>query len=46
MPQPGYGITRAGTAAQIADYLEEVFEATGSRDGFVLGHSQCGPRDV
>jgi FMN-dependent oxidoreductase (nitrilotriacetate monooxygenase family) len=42
----GYGITRAGTAAQIADYLEEMFEATGSRGGFMLGHSQCGPRDL
>jgi alkanesulfonate monooxygenase SsuD/methylene tetrahydromethanopterin reductase-like flavin-dependent oxidoreductase (luciferase family) len=40
----GYGITRTGTAAQIADYLEETFEATGSRGGFMLGHSQCGPR--
>jgi hypothetical protein len=25
--------------------LEEIFEATGSRGGFMLGHSQCGPRD-
>jgi len=42
----GYGITRTGTAAQIADYLEETFEATGSRGGFMLGHSQAGSRDV
>jgi alkanesulfonate monooxygenase SsuD/methylene tetrahydromethanopterin reductase-like flavin-dependent oxidoreductase (luciferase family) len=42
----GYGITRAGTAVQIADYLEEIFEATDSRGGFMLGHSQCGPRDL
>jgi alkanesulfonate monooxygenase SsuD/methylene tetrahydromethanopterin reductase-like flavin-dependent oxidoreductase (luciferase family) len=42
----GYAITRAGTAAQIADYLEEMFEATGSRGGFMLTHSQCGPRDL
>src|SRR5580704_13429792 len=42
----GYGITRTGTAAQIADYLEETFEATGSRGGFMLTHSQCGPRDL
>jgi hypothetical protein len=27
------------------DSLEEIFEATGSRGGFMLGHSQCGPRD-
>jgi len=26
--------------------LEEMFEGTGSRDGFMLGHSQCGPRDL
>jgi FMN-dependent oxidoreductase (nitrilotriacetate monooxygenase family) len=29
----------AGTAAQIADTLEEAFEATGSRGGFMLGHT-------
>src|SRR5882672_5665160 len=31
-----YERTIAGTAAQVADYLEEVFEATGSRGGFML----------
>lgn len=36
----GYGSTVAGTASQVADYLEEVFEATGSRGGFMIGHSQ------
>jgi FMN-dependent oxidoreductase (nitrilotriacetate monooxygenase family) len=36
----GYGSTVAGTATQVADYLEEVFEATGSRGGFMIGHSQ------
>jgi len=40
----GYATTQAGTAGQIADYLEEIFEATDSRGGFMLGHSQCGPR--
>jgi FMN-dependent oxidoreductase (nitrilotriacetate monooxygenase family) len=40
----GYANTRTGTAAQIADRLEEVFEATGSRGGFMLSHSQGGPR--
>ena len=35
----GYGNTRAGTAAQIADIFEEEFEATGSRGGFMIGHS-------
>ena len=40
----GYASTKAGTAAQIADHLEEMFEATGSRGGFMLGHSQAGHR--
>jgi alkanesulfonate monooxygenase SsuD/methylene tetrahydromethanopterin reductase-like flavin-dependent oxidoreductase (luciferase family) len=40
----GYASTKAGTAAQIADYLEEMFEGTGSRGGFMLGHSQAGDR--
>ncbi|MDB5415598.1 MAG: flavin-dependent alkanal monooxygenase [Rubritepida sp.] len=40
----GYASTRTGTASQVADRLEEVFEATGSRGGFMLGHSQGGPR--
>src|ERR1043166_4411972 len=40
----GYATTQAGTAGQIADYLEEIFEATDSRGGLMLGHSQCGPR--
>jgi FMN-dependent oxidoreductase (nitrilotriacetate monooxygenase family) len=40
----GYASTTAGTAAQIADYLEEMFDATGSRGGFMLGHSQAGHR--
>lgn len=42
----GYASTRAGTAARIADYLEETFEGTGSRGGFMLGHSQAGHRAV
>jgi hypothetical protein len=40
----GYASTRAGTAAEIADYLEEMFEGTGSRGGFMLTHSQAGDR--
>ncbi len=36
----GYGATMAGTAAQIADHLEERFEASGSRGGFMIRHSQ------
>jgi hypothetical protein len=36
----------AGSAAQVADRLEEVFEATGSRGGFMLSISQTAPRAV
>ncbi len=36
----------AGTAAQIADRLEEAFEATGSRGGFMLGHTACLMEDL
>ena len=42
----GYASTIAGTATQVADYLEEIFEATGSRGGFMLGHSQAGHRTL
>jgi alkanesulfonate monooxygenase SsuD/methylene tetrahydromethanopterin reductase-like flavin-dependent oxidoreductase (luciferase family) len=35
----GYENTVAGTPAQIADHLEEAFEATGSRGGFMLGQA-------
>ena len=41
-----YGTTMPGTAAQIADYLEETFEATGSRGGFMIRHSQAEQIDV
>jgi FMN-dependent oxidoreductase (nitrilotriacetate monooxygenase family) len=34
-----YENTIAGTPAQIADHLEEAFEATGSRGGFMIGQS-------
>jgi alkanesulfonate monooxygenase SsuD/methylene tetrahydromethanopterin reductase-like flavin-dependent oxidoreductase (luciferase family) len=34
-----YGTTLAGTASEVADVLEERFEATGSRGGFMLGHT-------
>ena len=42
----GYETTIAGTAAQMADHLEEVFEATGSRGGFMLGHTVSFPPDL
>jgi FMN-dependent oxidoreductase (nitrilotriacetate monooxygenase family) len=38
--------TIAGTAAQLADRLEEAFEATGSRGGFMLGHIVSLPGDL
>jgi FMN-dependent oxidoreductase (nitrilotriacetate monooxygenase family) len=41
----GYDKTLAGTAAQIADHLEEEFEATGSRGGFMVEHPMTTPRD-
>lgn len=41
----GYDKVIAGTAAQIADRLEEEFEATGSRGGFMIEHPMTTPRD-
>jgi len=41
-----YERTVAGTASQVADHLEEVFEATGSRGGFMLGHVVSMPGDL
>jgi long-chain alkane monooxygenase len=41
-----YTRTIAGTAAQVADYLEERFEATGERGGFMLGHVVSMPHDL
>jgi FMN-dependent oxidoreductase (nitrilotriacetate monooxygenase family) len=42
----GYNHTVVGTAAQVADRLEEEFEATGSRGGFMIAHPQATPRDL
>jgi FMN-dependent oxidoreductase (nitrilotriacetate monooxygenase family) len=42
----GYATTIPGTPMRIADHLEETFEATGSRGGFMLGQSQAGHRGV
>ena len=42
----GWDTTIAGAAAQMADRLEEVFEATGSRGGFMLGHIVSLPGDL
>jgi FMN-dependent oxidoreductase (nitrilotriacetate monooxygenase family) len=41
-----YTRTIAGTAAQVADRLEEAFEATGERGGFMLGHVVSMPGDL
>ena len=38
--------TIAGTPAQLADHLEECFEATGSRGGFMFGHIVTLPSDL
>jgi long-chain alkane monooxygenase len=35
----------AGTAVQVADLLEEEFEATGSRGGYMVAHPTAMPRD-
>ena len=42
----GYTTTIAGSPAQLADTLEEAFEATGSRGGFMLGHIVTLPNDL
>ncbi len=42
----GYDTTIAGSAVEMADLLEEKFEATGSRGGFMLGHVVSTPLDL
>jgi alkanesulfonate monooxygenase SsuD/methylene tetrahydromethanopterin reductase-like flavin-dependent oxidoreductase (luciferase family) len=42
----GYDRTLAGTASQVADRLEMVFDATGGRGGFMLGHVVSMPYDL
>jgi FMN-dependent oxidoreductase (nitrilotriacetate monooxygenase family) len=41
MAATSYGTTVAGTADKLADQLEERFEGSGSRGGFMLRHSQA-----
>jgi FMN-dependent oxidoreductase (nitrilotriacetate monooxygenase family) len=41
-----YDTTIAGATGQIADLLEEKFEATGSRGGFMFGHIVSLPDDL
>ena len=38
--------TIAGSPTQVADILEEAFEATGARGGFMLGHTVSMPADL
>jgi len=42
----GYAHTIAGSAEEVADKFEEIFEATGSRGGFMIAHPQSTPRDL
>src|SRR5882757_7112809 len=41
-----YDHTIAGTPKQVADYLEEQFEATGCRGGFMIAHPMSTPGDL
>jgi FMN-dependent oxidoreductase (nitrilotriacetate monooxygenase family) len=42
----GYEHTFAGSAEQVADHLEEEFEASDCRGGFMIAHPQATPRDL
>ena len=42
----GYATAVAGTASQVADTLEELFEGTGERGGFMISLSQAAPRQI
>jgi FMN-dependent oxidoreductase (nitrilotriacetate monooxygenase family) len=42
----GYDRADAGTPAQIADMLEEQFDGTGCRGGFMFSHPYTTPRDM
>lgn len=42
----GYDRAVAGTAEQLADFMEEEFEATGCRGGFMISHPYTTPRDM
>ncbi|MEX0954832.1 MAG: NtaA/DmoA family FMN-dependent monooxygenase [Rhizobiaceae bacterium] len=41
-----YDHTFAGSAEEVADYLEEVFVETGERGGFMIAHPPKSPRDL
>jgi alkanesulfonate monooxygenase SsuD/methylene tetrahydromethanopterin reductase-like flavin-dependent oxidoreductase (luciferase family) len=42
----GYDHTVAGSYTEVADALEEMFEASGERGGFMVAHPQVTPRDL
>jgi FMN-dependent oxidoreductase (nitrilotriacetate monooxygenase family) len=42
----GYERVVAGTPAQVADFLEEHFDGSGSRGGFMISHPHVSPRDL
>ena len=42
----GHKNTIAGDAREVADAFEDIFEATGSRGGFMIAHPQSTPRDL
>jgi FMN-dependent oxidoreductase (nitrilotriacetate monooxygenase family) len=42
----GYDHTIAGSYVEVADELEEIFEASGERGGFMIAHPQVTPRDL
>jgi FMN-dependent oxidoreductase (nitrilotriacetate monooxygenase family) len=42
----GYDRAVAGTPEQLADFMEEEFEATGCRGGFMISHPYSTPRDM
>jgi alkanesulfonate monooxygenase SsuD/methylene tetrahydromethanopterin reductase-like flavin-dependent oxidoreductase (luciferase family) len=35
-----------GTPGKVADYLEEIFVATGEKGGFMIAHPPATPRDL
>jgi FMN-dependent oxidoreductase (nitrilotriacetate monooxygenase family) len=42
----GYDRAVCGTPASLADFMEEEFEATGCRGGFMISHPYTTPRDM
>jgi FMN-dependent oxidoreductase (nitrilotriacetate monooxygenase family) len=42
----GYDRAVCGTPAQLADFMEEEFEAAGGRGGFMISHPYSTPRDT